>query len=408
MRKQKGNRKIWEIIFIMIIISLSISPAFATSEIDNRNFLLIICMAIGAMIFIINGEIKGQPDYVIFFLILIIFATQIVFHFNRMRWSSILFTFMFFIYFLVGIKTALKANLQYNELCKLFKSIIYAYVVVLLIQQFCVILGLPIFNKIGESENIWKLNALSAEPSHTARYIGVLMYSYLNFKDRIQQKSISFSESFNKNILVWLSFLWIMLTTASGTALIVLCLIISRYLTKRNIIFGSIALFVIFTVGINSDISSLRRSTTFLSAVASGDSTNMIMADHSASIRIVPFLLCIERINPLTLQGWIGEGGGSTSSWMSDMIPGVPDDFSGGAMACYTLEYGLLVGGLFLYFSLKCCYDKHHKLCTTGLWLMCIVLIGINSQIAWFCMLMLYLDKYYYKTYENKSILRLT
>lgn len=47
------NKDIWKKIFIGIIVSLSISPSFATSDLDNRNFLLIGCMCLGPIIFFI-------------------------------------------------------------------------------------------------------------------------------------------------------------------------------------------------------------------------------------------------------------------------------------------------------------------------------------------------------------------
>lgn len=139
-----------------------------------------------------------------------------------------------------------------------------------------------------------------------------------------------------------------------------------------------------------------------------GDTKLMMATDHSASVRVVPAILCIERIEPLSLRGWVGEGGGSTATWMSNYMPGVPKGWSGGAMASYALEYGLLVSLLFIGLSFNWCYDKNNKLCTIGLWLICVVLIGVNSQIAWLCILMLYLDKNLSVRNENKSILQFT
>lgn len=400
------NRKIWRYIFYGIVISLSVSPALATDDIDNRNYLLIGCMYLGPIFFIYFHEIRKRTDALIITLITLIFATQILFNFRTMRWSSIFFSCMFFIYFLVGIKIAIKAQINYSQICLITKSLIYAYAIVLIIQQFCVLVGLPVFNGVIVYQNPWKLNSLSAEPSHTSRFLGVLMYSFLTFKDKQRGKIIGFRKSFKENKKVWLSFLWVTLTTISGTAFIVLGLILARYLEGKKIIVGIVLLAAVFGIGVNSEITGLKRSTTFLASVTTGDTQAMIKADHSASIRVVPWILCIERINPFTLKGWVGEGGGSSSKWMSDKMYGVPNGWTGGAIANYILEYGLLVGLIFLFFSFNCCYDKHNKLSTIGLWLICVIFIGVNTQIGWLCILMLFLDKNLKVNHANKSFLQ--
>ncbi len=404
----KTNYNFWKKIFYIIIISLSISPAFATSDVDNRNYLLIACMSIGPILFLSIGTIKWKTDGLVLLLISLIFITQILFNPQSVRWTSIFFSCMFFIYFLTAIKVVKKARINYSTLCNITKYIIYAYAIVLIIQQICVLTGLPIFNHIGVAESKWKLNALSAEPSHTSRYVGILMYSFLHFKDKIVGYRIPFKECFRKNQKIWMAFLWVILTTVSGTAMIVLALILSRYLTKKNLILACTFLGIAFMVGVKSDMTALRRSTSFLTAVMTGDTKLMMATDHSASVRVVPAILCIERIEPLSLRGWVGEGGGSTATWMSNYMPGVPKGWSGGAMASYALEYGLLVSLLFIGLSFNWCYDKNNKLCTIGLWLICVVLIGVNSQIAWLCILMLYLDKNLSVRNENKSILQFT
>lgn len=317
------NKDIWKKIFIGIIVSLSISPSFATSDLDNRNFLLIGCMCLGPIIFLYLRKVIWKIDKYIIILIGMIFITQTIFNFTSIRITSILFSIMFFIYYLIAIRTALIAQINYSNMCMITKYLIYAYFIVLLIQQFCVLLGLPVFNQLNALENPWKLNSLSAEPSHTSRYVGILMYSFLVFQDKIKKYRINFRDSYKENKKIWIAFFWIMFTTVSGTAFIVVVLILSRYLTHKNIVIAVGLLFIVFTIGVSSDITALRRATLFLSAVATGNAEAMIGADHSASVRIVPWMLCIQRINPFSLNGWIGEGGGSTAAWLYQYMPGV-------------------------------------------------------------------------------------
>lgn len=408
MLKSKYNLvEVYRIVFYIIVITLSISPAFLTSQEDGRNFLLIGCMCLGPLVYVFSMNRTFEIDKEILWFVVGFFLISIVFNFHSIRWSSLMFTCMFLFYFLAAVHCANKGKVELNGICRICEKIVYAYCLVLIIQQFCVALGLPVFNANNLTiDEPWKLNALSAEPSHTSRYVGVLMFSYLVCKNRVKGKRIKFLESFCENKMIWFSFLWVMLTTVSGTAVIVVGLIMTLYLTKRNatIFIGLILITIVF--GMSSDITALKRSTGFLSAVISGNLDSMIEADHSASVRVVPWILCLQRLNVFSLRSWVGEGAGSTSLWMSDYMPGVEFGWTGGGIANFMVEYGLIVGLFYLIFSFRCCYNPNYKICSIGLWIICIVLLGINMQIAWLCMLMLYLDKNIGVRYEDKSVLR--
>ena len=397
-----------KLLFYLIIISLSISPAFATDPIDNRNYLLIGCMFLGPIIVLLSGKILPKIDIPILLLILLTFSTQLAFHPSTFRPSTVLFSCMFYIYFLAAVRCFIVANLSINSITILIKYLIYAYTIVLIIQQLCVIMGFPVFNLICDysTHNPWKLNSLSAEPSHTARYLGVLMYTFLKLCDIARGHTIGLSSSFKEFKSVWLAFLWVMITMMSGTAMIILALILTRYLKPKNIAIIFTFLALIFTIGLTSDFKPLKRSTTFIQAVTTGDTNLMIKADHSASIRVVPLILCLQHIDPETIDGWVGKGVDSTSKWMSKKMPGVPHGWSGGAIANYILEYGLIVGFLFIVFSFWCCYDSNNKISTIGFWIMCVLFIGVNTQIGWLCIVLLFIDKRIHINHANTCVLR--
>ena len=389
--------RLWPIwLFYAYIISLSISPAVFTDPNDNRNYLLIFCMGIGFFGYLLMGKIQPRKDSTLLLIMILTIFIQGLFHFHSTRWSSIFFTCMFFFYYMVGLRLAKKCGATYESLYRICRGIIVAYFLVLLLQQICVLFGFPVINSTRDMSMMssqWKLNSLSSEPSHTGRFVGILMYSCINAQFRIVKRSLTLKESYKLDRKLWLTFLWIELTTISGTAMIILAIIMTIFLSKRNIILFISIIGVIFCVGLISNITALRRATTFLLAVAGGNPELMMVADHSASTRIVPVLLCIFRLNPLSLGSWIGEGSGTIGKWLSQYMPGVPEGYIGGGIAAYAVECGLLVASLFISFSYRCCYDSKHKIPSIGLWIMCVLLIGINSQIGWLCMTMLYLDK---------------
>lgn len=397
-------------LFYLIVISLSISPAFATDPIDNRNYFLIGCMFLGPIIIIFSNKFIPKVDVPIAIIISLMFAFQGLFNNGTVRWSSMLFSCMFYTYFAAAVRVFNRANMKVNCLLTLIRRLIYAYAIVLLIQQFCVLFGLPVFNQMwsfGE-HNPWKLNSLSAEPSHTARYVGVLMYCYLIISDKISGRKQSFAKSFINNKLLWISFLWVMITMLSGTAMIILLLIFCTFIKKRSFIPIAGVIMVIFSIGLTSEYVQLYRAANFLQSVTSGDTKAMISADHSASIRVVPMILCVQRIDPHSVSGWVGTGTGSSAAWMSKKMPGVPLGWSGGGIANYILEYGLIIGAIFILVSLNWCFDPKNALTTIGLWVMCIFMIGVNTQIGWLCILMLYISKRIRIGNADKSILQFT
>lgn len=221
-------------ILILLLITLSVSPAFALSSEDDRNYLLIGCMGLGFVFFLFSHSYTPKIDNRLIMMICLMFIFQTLFHIEVVRFSSIFFTCMYVLYFMLANRLFHRGRPSLEKFRQVIKVLIYAYFLVLLIQQVCVLTGLPIFNgyHISVSER-WKLNALSAEPSHTSRFVGILMYVFLSLTDDMVGRRLTIFESFKNYRNVWLPFLWIMLTTVSGTAILVLLLIFSRFFSKR-------------------------------------------------------------------------------------------------------------------------------------------------------------------------------
>lgn len=401
------SRKTNRIIFYWILLTLSVSLAFATDQNDNRNYLLIGSMYLGPLFLVLMGGALPKIDIPIFSIIFFSITIQLIFY-PTSRISTVLFSCMFYIYFLVAVRAFIGARMKVSELQGILKVLIYAYAIVLIIQQFCVLAHLPIFNFINDynPDKTWKLNSLSAEPSHTARYLGVLMYSFLKTADLVCHRKLTLTESIREYKWVWMSFFWVMITMQSGTAMIIIAFILIRYIRPKNAVIIGGALTALFAIGLTSDFAPLKRSASFLQAVSTGNTNAMIDADMSASVRVVPAILCIQKFDISKKEGWIGEGIDSTSKWMSHYMPGVHSGWRGGAIAAYLLEQGIIVALLFTIFSFWCCYDSKNIIASIGFWLTCVIFVGVNMQIAWLCILMLYIDKRLQLNNEDQCVLR--
>lgn len=393
-----------KLLFYLIAISLSIAPAFALSEIDNRNFILIGMMGLGTLLFLFSTSSLSKIEYKLVGLLLTMFLGQLIFHRSSIDFFSLLYTGMFITYFMLGIRAFIYGEISNNQYTKLCALLIRAHFFMLLIQQLCVLMDLPVLNAMNISPlSKWKLNALSAEPSHTAHYITVLMYSFLKSTESETWNKKSLRLSFSQYRSVWIPFLWIMLTSGSGTSILFTMIILSRYLKRKTLIWGVIGIILLFAIAPMLDMVALNRVTTFASAASTLDIEELLVSDHSAAQRVVPFLLCISKINIWTLSGWIGQGQGYVSSWLSDEIAGIPEGSVAGGMGAFALQFGLFVTLIYMTISLQTCYESKNKLSSILIWFFtcAMTVTGINNQTVWQCMLFMYINKHFIGSTKN-------
>ena len=95
-----------------------------------------------------------------------------------------------------------------------------------------------------------------------------------------------------------------------------------------------------------------------------------------------------------TFNGWFGHGIDNVSTFISSLISGVPDDISGGGMFQLWFEYGFVSFILFVIFSFKCTYRKEDNL-SVIFWFFLVFMYGVNSQIVWLCIILLYTNRYF-------------
>ena len=116
-------------------------------------------------------------------------------------------------------------------------------------------------------------------------------------------------------------------------------------------------------------------------------------ADQSAALRIVPSLICLQQIDLLTVDGWFGRGIDYMSRIMSDYLPGVEKGYTGGGLLLYAVEYGFLSFLVIIRITFKLCYDRNNKTPSILFWFFSVFLVGVNSQLTWATIVLLYMVK---------------
>ena len=381
------NFKRNKIVVALFIIFLSISPAFALGE-GNRNLLLISVMCISPIFLLKYPIIIPRVDAPLIGLCTMMIFFPLVLHPETMRWSTVLYSCMFCLYFMSFARVLYHSSFTGEDFFKVLRGLLFAYCIVLIIQQFCVLTGLPIFNVSNYTPlEPWKLNSLMSEPSHSARIIPIMMYMYITVRMRMNV-AYTFKQSIKEDRWVWLAFLWPVLTMGSATAFIFMLIVFVKFIDIKKFI-PSILLVVTLIVifSILSENKSVTRVRNILVATVMLNEDAIIRADHSASFRIVPTIQGAKKVGFGTVNDWLGHGVDADQELIAP-LPSVKKG-SAGAFSVW-FNFGCIVALLYWIFTFKICYIRR-DIASVFIWLLVIFQYGgMNNQIVWLVIFILF------------------
>lgn len=386
----------------LLIISFATSPAFALDS-SNMNLLLIGVMLISPIILFISIRSISIEDILLILFMLSIIFSPLINHPETMRWSTVIYSCMFIISFITYKHLLYKDIFRIENFEKLIRYLIYAYTLVLIIQQICVLLGLPIFNLSNYSPaEPWKLNSLTSEPSHSARIVGLLMYCYIVIKEIMLNRKYNLKNDLKVDKWIWFSFFWTTITMGSGTAFLFIFLVLSVFLSFRNLIILLLVFIILIGAITFFEITAFDRTWKVFLATLTLDTNKIIAADPSASVRIVPFIIISQLVDFTTFNDWFGYGVDYVKSIFSTYvrIGGLPEGFTGGGMFQVWLDYGLLSFLLFVYFTFSATYLKD-SIVSVFFWFLLVFMYGVNSQIVWVTIVLLFTLNYFKQQYKR-------
>ena len=382
---------------VICLIFLATAPAVFLGE-GNRNLSLIALMFISPL-FTLRRTLSTEAVLLLGFALSIVFFPAFV-HSGGTRWSTILYSLMFCGLFISYDGMLRQGKLRLASFLNIMRYLIIAYAVVLLIQQLCVLLGLPIFNLSNyDPSERWKLNSLSPEPSHSARIIGLLMFSYILGSRLLVRASKTHKVSQRQYILLWLCFFWTMITMMSATALVMVIIVLVTNTQGNGIRFYGVsfllAIFAIFFMP--GDLTE--RIFAIASAALTLDYEAVLNADHSGAMRIAPMLVLLDKSELFSVSGIFGNGVDSVSLFMSDYIWGVAEGTPGGGLLALWYEYGLIS---FLFFVLFTLYTTSALKSPAGflIWFSLIFIASVNSQMVWLAIILLHTLSFYRQKLE--------
>lgn len=294
---------------------LCVNPALTWGE-GHVNLLLSGVMCLSPLVLLWRGGRIFIPriDIPLLTVCLCVTAGPLVFHPDTVRWSTMLFTCAYCMFFMTLARLLRGAcALSPDLLCRMIRIIVYAFALILIIQQLCLLTGIPVPLRNPDYDSVapWKLNSLMTEPSHTTVVLSTLMYFY-TWTRRTMSPDESLQTDIRRWPWLWAAFSWTCLSTMNASALVLCPLCLLPYMTDRNslIIGGGIAALALLAVYFTpaGDLPQVNRLRDFSLAIITGDDKSIENADLSAAARILPTLRGARLIDPADIRTYTGHG----------------------------------------------------------------------------------------------------
>ncbi|MDE7402993.1 MAG: hypothetical protein K2M87_06245 [Muribaculaceae bacterium] len=279
------------------LVALCISPKITNGP-YSRNDLLIILLVLSPLCLLFRRcrVIMPRIDLPLAVMAACVICFPAIFHPETIRWGTMLYTVGWCVGFAMLARLITASNLNGPDLIKVICWIIYAYFILLVIQQVAVLFDLPVVPMYDPRKwhvtgiKPWKLNSLHVETSLMTFTLSVLMF-YRSLILRSDKSGISFAEDIKRNWKVWCAYLWVMLTTYSLGGIIFLILAFLPRINRKGLIalVGVAALLYIAGWFAPENMHNpLQRFNTLTQAVLSGDKDAIANADSSLSDRLLP------------------------------------------------------------------------------------------------------------------------
>lgn len=384
-------------LYVFLFIVLFAVCLEFTFDQKSRNLLLIAFMTVSSLTLIFYQSFYKSDMFLLCFAFCLL-CFPILAHDNETRWSTIIYSCLFLTSFAVFMRALHVSNYSHYDFLTTLKFLLYAYCIVLIIQQVYVVVGLPPLNLRNYNPlEPFKLNSLGAEPSWSGRIIALLFYCYITVKESVTNKNYNFKENVKEDKWIWFAFLWPMITMISGTAMVFLAIVLFKFLRLRKML-SIIPLFlVLIFVAENSHFEPYERARDVAMATLTLDKNKIIQADHSASFRIVPLISLSKSVDVFSFDGLLGHGVDSVSQ---DLDFGLGITAHSSSLVGLWYEFGFIAFLLFVCFSLRLCFDIKNPV-SIIFWFMLVFLYGLNTQIPWLAIMLLFMTKNYsYKKFN--------
>lgn len=238
------------------------------------------------------------------------------------------------------------------------------------------------------SGDMWRNNSLAVEPSHLTRVLIVSLFIYLVLNRTGKDASMSPLKLLLNEWVVVSAFLTSILLSGSALgALLTPFALMLIFKIRWIILLMGLGAFLV-PLANQLEFEVLQRGIVFLAALPTMDIWDLVNADHSGSVRVLPILVYLNEIAPSTSDFWFGGGISEISQFLAGKLPGVPDEFEAGFFPGFAIAFGL-VGFALVTYALVLRFLCLKTLPFILLWIALFFASPWNTQLFWYSLMML-------------------
>lgn len=404
-----SNKKGLKIFTILALVLLCINPTCFEGE-NCMNLLLIAFLCLSPAVLLIKGTRVFIPyiDLPLLIVILLVIFLPLIFFPETIRWTTQLFTAANCFFLMMYARLLRISDLSEDGFIRTMKWIVYAFWMLLIVQQLCVLLiddYVFLGSLIYDVDDPYKLNSWVAESSHLTVVLTIIMIIYALTISSLQPEK-SFWKEARTNKWIWLCYAYCIFTTHNSSALIAWIFPLLPFIKRNNFYWYIGVACVAFVILFCSPLKNswyVERTSDMLVALPTLDDQKIIDADPSGAARIVPSIWGLKSLDPGDIRFYIGHGVDN----IHHELPNVPASSDGLSTAgIFNLGYTY---GIFCQLSLwvaiwMCCYVKRNWV-TIVIFLMGVQLaVDYNMQLVW--MLMSFAMTYKYIICGRKNLLQ--
>lgn len=394
---------IWGLLCISVCF-IMIFPLYGLG-IENKYLPLMIMMGLSPLVVIFDGYKPDKNLALLLGILFIMFMAGKVFHPETFRMNSYVYTISFFVLFLSYDVVIQKNAIPIKTLEKFFRYLIYAYALVLLIQQLEVLVGIekPINLTMfgGREENPFKLNSLAIEPSNVGRIMPCVMFCWMKIQEILRNESkYMYKHIWKEDKKIWILFLYVTLGCGSMTSFFSVVVLFLYFVNKKNIKY--LPFILLFggglILGLMKASPKMNERIENLFKVNYSSADMIVDTDASSSARIVPFIIYFNSIglDSGTILGHGMDALEKESTYLIVTPERIANDDRVGANNIFGLlyNYGIFCGILFFIFLFRNISPKFISYETLFYFLIFIVQY-INDFVLWgFILCMMTIKKY--------------
>lgn len=369
---------------------LCVNPGLTQGE-NHINLLLcaVMCFSPAVLLFRRTRFFVPRLDIPLALVCLLVTGMPLFFHRDTVRLSTMLFTCAYCVYIMMLARLLIVSRLNAYWLMRLIQALVYLFAAVLVIQQLCVLTGMPVFCAAMVYDNPWKLNSLTAEPSHTTVTLCTLMWIYTQTV-RLTRPRAGILRELTAKWPLWLCWAWTLFSTPNASAYLLAPLPLVAFVNRSNIWKWTLA--AVAGAGLLLGITGISdsqpgRLARTITAIFTLDEQKIIEADASASARIVPTIrgaVALAASSPVELL--TGHGVDADIREIDDR-PGDDDDDRGFAgIFSMAYNYGLPCALAFWWAIGACTLSRRRPMSILTFIIALQLSADYNMQLVWMVM----------------------